>query len=61
MDSCGPDSYYYWIRRTSGWLTLHILDMFVELLADADRTSFGTPPKCPLLRGLNWKVQRRKS
>ena len=84
MDPCGPDSYYYWIRWTSGWLTLHILGMFAELflvilfipvrnagsflmdrrvreLADADRTSFGTPPKCPLLRGLNWKVQRRKS
>ena len=31
MDPCGPDSYYYWIRWTSRWLTLHILDVFAEL------------------------------
>ena len=38
-----------------------LMEIRFQELADADRTSFGTPPKCPLLRGLNWKVQRRKS
>ena len=37
------------------------MEIRFQEVADADRTSFGTPPKCPLLRGLNWKVQRRKS
>ena len=33
-----------------------LMEIRFQELADADRTSFGTPPKCPLLRGLNWKV-----